>query len=118
MLHKAGTTDYNTLTSTRKGLRAAAHWLMPKGLLPQFRLAAEFLGDLDREVNREDLEPEDPDPDLEEAAVTPEVTEGVEEEADRTEADRIEADRTEAAENTEETTREEGSRGYNDMCFY
>ena len=108
MLHKAGTTDYNTLTSTRKGLRAAARWLMPKGLLPQFRLAAEFLGDLDREVNREDLEPEDPDPDLEEAAVTPEVTEGVEEEADR----------TEAAENIEETTREEGSRDYNNMCFY
>ena len=86
---------------------------MPKGLLPQFRLAAEFLGDLDREVNREDLELEDPDPDLEEAAVTLEAIEGVEEEADTTEADR-----TEAAENTEETTREEGSRGYNDLCFY
>ena len=86
---------------------------MLKGLLPQFRLVAEFLGDLDREANCEDLEPEDPDPDLEEAAVTAEVTEGVEEEADRTEADRIEA-----AENIEETAREEGSRGYNDLCFY
>ena len=108
MLYKAGTTDYNTLTSTGKGLRAAAYQLIPKGLLLQFRLVAEFLGDLDREVNCEDLEPEDPDLDLEEVAVILEVIEGVEEEADR----------TEAAENTEETTREEGSRGYNDMCFY
>jgi len=89
MLHTAGTTDYNTLTSTRKGLKAAARWLMPKGLLPQFNLAAEFLKNLDREADREDLEPEDPDP--EEAPVAAGVSEAA-----------TEADEMEAAGSTEE----------------
>ncbi|MCJ1357856.1 MAG: hypothetical protein MMC33_007852 [Icmadophila ericetorum] len=43
MLRDTGTTDFQTLTSTGKGVKAACRWLIKLGILGQYRLAAELL---------------------------------------------------------------------------
>ena len=43
MLRDAGTTDFQTLTSTGRGVKAACRWLINLGILGQYRLAAELL---------------------------------------------------------------------------
>ena len=41
MLREAGTTDFTTLLSTEKGLRAATRWFLRCGILSQFSQAKE-----------------------------------------------------------------------------
>ena len=43
MLQKAGTTDYYSLLSTKKGIKAATDWFLRLGLLKQFSLARELI---------------------------------------------------------------------------
>ena len=43
LVARAGTTDFQILTATNKGLKAATKWLMGTGILGQYRLAAELL---------------------------------------------------------------------------
>ena len=42
MLHRAGTSDFHTLLSTRRGLKAATAWFLNRGILEQFSLAREM----------------------------------------------------------------------------
>ncbi|KAH0174253.1 hypothetical protein KCU67_g860, partial [Aureobasidium melanogenum] len=42
MLRAAGTTDYRTLISSTKGLKAATAWFLQQGLLAQFEVAREM----------------------------------------------------------------------------
>ena len=43
MLQRAGTTDYHSLLSTKKGVKAATDWFLHLGLLKQFSLASEVI---------------------------------------------------------------------------
>ena len=53
----AGTTDYNTLVNTSRGLRTAVRWI---DLLKQFRVAGEMLTvDREPEADRADGEEAD-----------------------------------------------------------
>ena len=52
MLQKAETTDYRSLLSIKKGVKAATDWFLRLGLLKQFSLA--------RELIQEDSQEEEP----------------------------------------------------------
>lgn len=43
MLQRAGTTDYDSLLSTKKGIKVATDWFLHLGLLKQFSLARELI---------------------------------------------------------------------------
>ena len=42
MLLAAGTDDYNTIPSTRRGLKAITRWLISQSVLNQFQVAKEI----------------------------------------------------------------------------
>jgi hypothetical protein len=48
MWRTGGSMDYRTLTSSRRGLKAIACWMMRRDILPQFRLAKEMLDEEER----------------------------------------------------------------------
>jgi outer membrane protein OmpA-like peptidoglycan-associated protein len=42
MILAAGTEDYNTILSTRRGLKAVTRWLISQSILNQFQVAKEI----------------------------------------------------------------------------
>ena len=55
MLLAAGTEDYNTILSTRKGLKAVTRWLISQSVLNQFQVAKE-IAEEGKGVDRHPLE--------------------------------------------------------------
>ena len=55
MLLAAGTEDYNTILSTRKGLKAVTRWPISQSVLNQFQVAKE-IAEEGKGVDRHPLE--------------------------------------------------------------